>query len=80
MSKSIKLVLSCPADYAEVLAADAEPALGGAALCELILLSRQWHVGATDVGEGLVAVGVVLLLDDAHAADLLSGAAPEFTL
>ena len=52
MGKTIRVTLSCPADYAEVLAADAKPALAGEALCKLILLSRKWHVGATDLGEG----------------------------
>ena len=81
MGKSIRILVSVPPDYATILAdPDAEPALAGAALSELILFNHTWHVGATDMREGLVPVGVVLLLDDAHAADLLSGAAPALTL
>ena len=82
MGKTVRVTLTIPLEFAECLVdPQAEPALRGSALAELILYNRAWCVGDYSFsGDDHIAVGVVLLVEDKQADKLLTGKSPHCAL
>lgn len=66
--RSLRVLLTCPEDYAEVLV-EAEPAQAAAALVELVSQSKDWTVGHGDIGRTIA----FMMLTTVEYAERLTG-------
>ncbi len=76
MGRTLRIVVSMPAEFAEFIA-DAPTGLAVGLLGELLTTSAAWRIGPPWAGEDGRAVAVVMLVSDPAAALLLHGAPDE---